>query len=480
VEAVKGMEIPTGLSVDEATRRADVALRRIYGGNEPTFDSTNGPDFADELHAICRVIAQADDPSEGRLQYVTSLYQAVKELSWPEEDLDEKTGLLTRISYLAWLDARRRGTYSELVTWEERSVGHALEQESVEAFVALRAETRSDELNRRFFHDPAVLLAAITRLRRMIDLEPLLCLSGVVSMQSWLSQNWQGLPSREESAYFAAELSWILAAASRLCGRYRECENWLDRLDENSGEVLGAESLQARSRYLRLAVLHSRRLYEGVLEQLPALRETFLRLGMRLYVAKSCLLRAVTLKEIGRDAEARLEFEALTHDPELQDRQVRGLAFIGLAELDGRLGRFDLAMSNLSTAGALVQEEGMPIAVGHLHGIRGELLRDQGLLLAAVDSYRAATAVYLKAGMESFAAYVRIVLAETLLAAGREDQAAREIVAALPTIAERQLVHEAMAAMVLLRESLRRQKIDPSALRELREQLDRMRKDGEL
>ncbi len=347
-------------------------------------------------------------------------------------------------------------------------------------FLALPAEGRSNELNRRFLSDPAVLLAACVNLKGTVDKAPLFALREGVAVQEWLSENWQAMPSPEEATYFAAELSWLLAAAYRQCGRYRECQVWLDRLERAYEGIVGGEPLQARGRYLRLAVLYDLRAYDEVVERMPALREAFAKLGMGKYVAKSRLLQGMALKESGHDLEARLEFEAVASDETVKDEQVRGLALIGLAELDGRRGRFAEAMRNLSAANCLVKEAGTPITVAHLKGIGGQLLRDQGLLLPAVNSYRETIEVYSAAGMASLAAYVRIILAETLLAMGREDQAIQEIVTALPTVAESWLVHEAVAAVALLRESIRRHKVDPAALRILREQLDRMRKGGEL
>jgi len=310
--------------------------------------------------------------------------------------------------------------------------------------------------------------------------KPLLVLREAAGMREWLVANQGVLPSREEAAYFLAECDWILAATSRMCGRYAVSQAWLVRMEQDFAGVVGSLSLQARSRYTHLTVLHNQRNFEDVLAQLEEVVESFLVLGMNDYVSKCYLLRAVSLKDVGREDEASAQFAALTSDPEVRDKQVRALALIGLAELDGRLGRYGLAMAKLSAADTLVRGECLPIATGHLHGIRGEILRDQGSLLQAAESYRLAIVVYRAAGMVSFAVYVQVVLSETLLAAGLEDLATDEIIDALPTIAELQLVREAMAAVALLRESIRRRRPDPSALRQLRSQLERMSRDGEL
>jgi hypothetical protein len=480
VQAVKGRDVPTGLSIDEATERAKATLRRIAEDGDGTPWTESGSDLADVIHAACRVVASEEVLPAMGMNALTTLYSTVEGLCWPDDHFDERGELLARVSYLAWLCARRHGTCTETIRWEARAIEHARRQEPVRAFMDLCLEERSDDLNRRFLGDPAVLLAVIGRLRELMDHQPVLLLREATGMREWLVANQGVLPSREEAAYFVAEFDWILAAGSRLRGRYGVSQAWLVRMAQDFAGVVGSVSLRARGRYTQLTLLYHQRLFENVLEQLPEVVESFLGLGMQDYVSKCYLLKAISLKEVGREDEARAELAALTSDPGVRDKQVRALALIGLAELDGRLGRYGLAMAKLSAADALVRGECLPIVMGHLHGIRGEILRDQGSLLQAAESYRLAVVVYRAAGMVSFAVYVQVVLSETLLAAGLEGLATDEIMDALPTIAELHLVREAMAAVALLRESIRRRKPDPSALRELRSQLERMSKGGEL
>ena len=54
---------------------------------------------------------------------------------------------------------------------------------------------------------------------------------------------------------------------------------------------------------------------------------------------------------------------------------------------------------------------------------------------------------------------------------GSPREAEWELLAALPTINEQQMVPEGFAAVALLQESVRRRKTDPKALAELREYL---------
>jgi hypothetical protein len=82
--------------------------------------------------------------------------------------------------------------------------------------------------------------------------------------------------------------------------------------------------------------------------------------------------------------------------------------------------------------------------------------------------------------MSGMAAYTRVLIAEVLLLTRRPGEAASEILAALPGIESHCLNQEATAAAAILREAIHRQQADPAALRQLREQLQAMQRDGKL
>ena len=109
--------------------------------------------------------------------------------------------------------------------------------------------------------------------------------------------------------------------------------------------------------------------------------------------------------------------------------------------------------------------------MAHLKGLVAEGLRSEGRLAAAAAAYREAIASYAEMEMATWVAYLRIVLAETLIALDRNREAEWEIRMALPTIEGQRMVPEGFAAMALLRESVDRRSADRSALRALREHL---------
>ncbi|HEY3171269.1 MAG TPA: hypothetical protein VGK86_01710, partial [Thermoanaerobaculia bacterium] len=74
-------------------------------------------------------------------------------------------------------------------------------------------------------------------------------------------------------------------------------------------------------------------------------------------------------------------------------------------------------------------------------------------------------------GLSSLVANDRVLIAETYLAMGRPREAELEIRAALPFLQEQAMVPDAVIAVNLLREAIRRQHPESKMLREIRERL---------
>jgi hypothetical protein len=103
----------------------------------------------------------------------------------------------------------------------------------------------------------------------------------------------------------------------------------------------------------------------------------------------------------------------------------------------------------------------------------GDLFRVTGQPSPAVEAYRSAQIEFAEIGMRGDVAALQLVVADLLLDLGQDEAARREILAALPAIDEIQMVPEGMAALALLRESVRGRRIDRAALRELHGYFDR-------
>ena len=95
------------------------------------------------------------------------------------------------------------------------------------------------------------------------------------------------------------------------------------------------------------------------------------------------------------------------------------------------------------------------------------MLREGGHLSEAIDSCRNAQEEFEAIGMRADIAALNLVVADLLLEEGKSVEALREISEALPVIAELKMAPEGMAALSLVRESVRRQEVNRQALREL-------------
>jgi tetratricopeptide (TPR) repeat protein len=323
-----------------------------------------------------------------------------------------------------------------------------------------------------YLREPDVLLAICTRLKEMRDASPSSVCEQATLIHQWIVEEKGSVGYFDEREYFLGETALIVGSCLRLLGKRDEVDLWLERADSFFRHTLNAGPQLANVAYARLTLHYDMGRYQRVLELLPSLMTSFERFGMPRELSKCRFLEASTLKASGRIIEALARLESLrenvghTGEPTLQR-----LVLVTLGEVLAANGRPAEALALYQEALALESTSRQPLAIAHLKAAVGELLREQGSLSAAVESYRAATQDYVSLGMKTMAAYLRVVLSETLLALDRNREAEWEILAALPTIEEEKMVPEGFAATALLGESVRRRRTDSNALRELREHL---------
>jgi tetratricopeptide (TPR) repeat protein len=156
----------------------------------------------------------------------------------------------------------------------------------------------------------------------------------------------------------------------------------------------------------------------------------------------------------------------LHSDPALR---ARVLAEVGdLRQLEGQ---FELALAAFEEASSLVSEMELSAVQPTLKMYVGGVYKALGRTPEAIEAFRASQRDFAQLEMKPYVAYLHLVIAESLLEINRDRQAEWEILAAMPTIDEVQMVPEAIAAVTLLRESVRRQKTDFGALQQVKELL---------
>jgi len=474
-EWVTGASRPsTGLRVDQAIEEARHVWQRILDGETDSLSAVPSQDLPDVLHGLAAVISEADPRSEAAIDAVVRCFKAVDALVWPEDHFGEKSGLLSTFSYLVWRQARRTGLEAAREEWERRTVDLALSQPWVRDFLEIPAQRWSNQLTGCFFQDPVVVFAYRARLGVRINLLPVAAWREAIIAYDWMTQNPTPLLSNDERHYFLASFALTAGAGCKHCGDTNGAIDWLATAERHALQIIGSGEFRVRITFVRLSVAYERHQYDEVAARLPALLKDAEKVKSPVFSAKCRLLEAMNFKEMGEWERAMGAFERLLQSEGARmDPHVRALSKLSLAGIRSRRRDVEGALALVDDVSGILADSDIPPVRAHAQAVRGEILRDHGVLGGAIDSYRAAAHDYAQQGMASMAVYTALIAAETLLVANREAEAMSQLVALLPVVDELELVGEGVAIVGLLREAIRRSKADPETLRALKSLLSR-------
>ena len=473
-----GMDIPLGLSRDESERLAEALLADLIR-KDVTCVLPFTDDLPDVLFALCELIARDGEVQE-RHDVLARLYDFVVSVRLPNDDFGERSVVLARIAQLAWSSGLGRDAASESARWERASIGHFLARHDVGGFLVPPPDSWTTTRCDRFLNDRATLLGLCMWMQEIPNSNPQLAYEMGCVVHSWLESKHRVEAEWPEDAYLLVELALVAAGTSRISGRYGEARKWISLAEKWCESSKDVAVSSAKVEYGRLALSHEYRNFEKALAGVALLVETFVYLGLSEYIAKAKLLQAATMKELGRDSEALDILLSLEKDPTVvRQSWLHGMVLVTRSEIESRAGNSEIAFQCIREAGALLRETEVSFARAHWCGAAGEIFRDHGRLSAAAECYRRGVEIYLSVGMTVYAAYVSLLLAETLVGLGREQEAVEVIVASLPTIARENLVQEGVAAVALLNASVSRRGLDAAALRTLRESIERSRLEAE-
>ena len=322
------------------------------------------------------------------------------------------------------------------------------------------------------YRDLDVLLSICGALRERVNSNPSEVLAEAGRIFAWVTQQGRSLGYFDERDFFLGESALLAGSACRLLGENADAELWLDRADASYRHTINPTPSLTRVAYARLSLRYDMGRYKDVLELLPSVALTFEKLALHAELGKCHLLEASSLKELGRTSDAAARLQVMLSSPELASQTaLRGMAMLSLGNIRSQEGDQEQALAAYRAAQPLLESSERYSTLADLKGLVAEMLRQLGQISAAVDAYRESVNDHVKLGMQTRAAYMRVVLSEALLEAGRPREAEWEILAALPTINEQKMVPEGFAAVVLLQESVRQRKTDPQALSELRQYL---------
>jgi tetratricopeptide (TPR) repeat protein len=448
-------------------------LACFEGDASPLADLRSDPDeeLIDLLYASCAILRGSDKLSDTAFQKLTEPYGVMESREWLDDVFAERDELLTRLAFGAWSQCLRHRSYEEMRYWEASCAKRLLATDLVSSFLGLPLWKRSASLCDRFLSDPAVILALCHRLKEERNKSPLSVAAEAEWALAWFDAGGDTLLSSERS-YVKGELSVSAGSAVRLLGRLTEAAAWAERAEMTFASCRETARLVPTAMCLGLVVRHDRLDMQSVIKDLPAVIAGLERLGDAPDLLRCRYMEGEALKSAGRSREARERFEALLRCPLVDDDDLwHGLVLVNLGEIEAADGEPQLAARCLTDALPYLEKSGTAWAVAYLKAALGEVLRERGCVGSAIESYRAAIALYAEQGMEWQVGYMRVILAESLIAAGRDDEAAGELLAALPIFERERVVPAAIAAVGLLKESLGRQRVDPQTVRHLRESL---------
>lgn len=356
-----------------------------------------------------------------------------------------------------------------------RQITPAQARAAAERTLATPAAERVGKEDELLLESAETLLVLCERLRGQLDASPATAHEEADYLYRYLDKPKREIGLFDERDYFLGETALIAATACRHLSLREDAKRWLDRSEAGFRNTVNGSAEWARVSYQRLALRMEEREFEEVLDLAPSLFDNLVNRGMGEHALKCRLLEAAALMELGRALEAAKLFENLCELTASAGKEdLLAHAYTNLIQCHVMLGESDKALAASREAYSLLHRVGNRISLAKVHWFLANLLREQRNFVAAVETYRGAQEEFRLLKMQADVAAIHLIVADMLIEVGQDSQARWEIQAALPVIDEQKMVPEAMAALVLLRQSLRNHRINREALRELHGYFDEL------
>ena len=352
--------------------------------------------------------------------------------------------------------------------WRAKALSESEARRSAEKTLSVSREGRRERAIELHLEDPELLLTVCELLHSKLESEPPLVRAEAEFFFRFLERPRRAIGSFDEREYYLGEFGMLAGTACRLLALRDESRFWFDHAEINFVLAQNPSAHIARLAYQRLALQAEEREFDRLLEFAPLWSATLAQLGLEEEALKCGFLEAVAFKETERYGEAkRILQDLIDRARGLRNEKLAAIASENLLQIYAFEGNVEAATAIAADTVPILQRLNNRVGLAKLQLALGFLLRGQARVLDAIAAYRAAQREFREIGMRADVASTHLVLADLLLDAGQGPQAEWEIRAALPVIDELKLVPEGIAALSLLRESLRRRQIDRQALRSL-------------
>lgn len=355
-----------------------------------------------------------------------------------------------------------------VIRFPQRGITPEEVEGSTERILALPLEDRTALAEELRLEEPDVLLSLAARLRDRLDTSPVTVCDEAGFVYRFLQTPERPIGLFDEREYFLGEFALLAGTACRQLSRRDESRLWFDRSEAGFRHTMNAVADLSRLAYQRLALRMEERNLEAVLELSPSLVQSFRKLTMPQEELKARFLEGLALMESEKLGEAVEVFQKICREAEsLGSEKLLASAYGNLTHLYGMQGDVERALEASRHAIPVLRRLEDRVALAKVQWGIATLLRETGQITAAIEAYREAQTEFETIGMRADVAALHLVVADLLLELGQEAAATQSVLAAIPVIQELNMVPEGMAALQLLRESLREQRINRPALREL-------------
>jgi tetratricopeptide (TPR) repeat protein len=425
--------------------------------------------------AICDLVNAKAHFTGQDLAAAHAVWRWLSRLSWPATEFDEQNRALASLALTLATAHRHVRDYPGMKAWEEQCLALISLLEPERSYLSAFATPGSANLDGRLLGDPLLLLAFCRQLEVLRNVEPGRALDRARRAFQPIRDQIEANGSTD-LCYYAADVA-MSAAMCAAHFRYREAFAWAQAAEHYL-------ELDAKSRWLlpicdsmRIVILSTMNELDTLLAEAPAIVGRLGELGAERQIMSVRICEGQALKSLKRYREsANVLSEVIERFPRVDQLRL-GVAYAQRADVKVETGDVSGAIADCQTAFQLLRETQSAMGIPYLQGVVGQLHRVMGQDRDAVAALREAADGYSEANLQSWAAYSRILAAETLLFSDRAPEALEELVTALGLLEGSEAEQELWAAVRLLRSALAAT-TSPSGtqLHRFRETLERIRK----
>lgn len=471
IDATRSENVSPGPSIDDSLRRAIDVRRRLDAGGRFAFKDS--PETPDLVHALCQILMhECMDSPQVVLRDARVIREELAQRLWEFDELAEREGLLGSLALICWRASRLLNLSREAQQWwseYSRCFRDSLDFEATRQEWSALERWRNLQPEELQVLGPETVFRMVLHLQDELETDPQAVGSKALAIYRCLRNSPISAP--DWHSFLQGDSARLVGASLRLAGRYHEASSWLDKAESHFRCGPDPDPHLARILLLRLTIIHGLAELDPILRVAPILDRKFASLGMEEYRVKCGILWASALKLSGQPEAALVVLERLRGSTSTISPQLLGWVLSEIGDNYGICGDHERGVQALEKAADLLRREKQLTGLAQVNSMIGSIFRSRGLLSEALRLFSMSFSDYERLGMAANAAYIRLLIAETYLAMELPREAETEILEALPVLEGAGIVPDSLIGLSILREAVRRQKLDPQMIRDLRERL---------